>query len=69
MVTRRRPPRRVPVRDLAGVLLLTVHGTAWLALCAVQPSVSTALGCLAAYGAALATLALALTAQGHRDRP
>ncbi|WP_461712326.1 hypothetical protein [Streptomyces sp. DSM 41013] len=55
------PPRRLTVRDAAAVLLLTVHATAWLAVSIVQPSVSTALTCLAAYGAALATLALLLT--------
>lgn len=62
MVTGRRPPRRLTVREASAVLVLTVHATAWLAVSIVQPSVPTVLTCLSAYGAALATLALVLTA-------
>ncbi|MFK0064212.1 hypothetical protein ACIQTN_33940 [Streptomyces werraensis] len=58
----RRPPRRPAVRDLAAVLVLTVHATAWLAVALLQPSAPAVLTCLAAYGAALATVALVLSA-------
>ncbi|MFE0726295.1 hypothetical protein ACFW4M_32810 [Streptomyces sp. NPDC058794] len=62
MVTRRRPPRRLTVREAAAVLILTGHATAWLGVSFAQPSVPTLLTCLSAYGAVLATLALFLTA-------
>ncbi|MET7738359.1 hypothetical protein ABZT02_44895 [Streptomyces sp. NPDC005402] len=62
-----RPPRRLAVRQAAAVLVLAVHGTAWLVVALIQPSLPSLLTCLSAYGAALATLALFLTTRS-RDR-
>ncbi|MFD5493371.1 hypothetical protein ACFWH4_10695 [Streptomyces sp. NPDC127091] len=63
-----RRPRRLTVPQAAAVLLLAAHGSVWLAVAVVRPSLHALLVCLSGFGAALATLALVL-AHGHRDRP
>jgi hypothetical protein len=57
----RRPPRHLTRRQALALLVLTVHGTAWLAVAVAWPSVRAVLVCLSSYLAALAALALVLS--------
>ncbi|MFF0164021.1 hypothetical protein ACFYRY_42020 [Streptomyces sp. NPDC005263] len=62
-----RPRHRLTRRQALAVLILTVHGTAWLAVALAWPSLRAVLVCLSSYLAALAALALVLSA-GSRWR-
>ncbi|MFJ9101147.1 hypothetical protein ACIRJM_22080 [Streptomyces sp. NPDC102405] len=63
----RRPPRHLTRRQALALLILAVHGTAWLAVALAWPSLRAVLVCLSSYLATLAALALVLNT-GNRWR-
>ncbi|MFJ9745753.1 hypothetical protein [Streptomyces chartreusis] len=62
MTGRTRPPRRFTMQQAVFLLLLTAHGSVWLGIMIVAPSVQAVLIMLSSYLAVLATFGLLLSA-------
>ncbi|MGW3910558.1 hypothetical protein ACWEBX_03385 [Streptomyces sp. NPDC005070] len=63
-----RSPRHLTVRQAGFLGLLAVHGTVWLLIAMVAPSLHAILTCLSSYLAVLAALSLLLSARPSRSR-